>query len=223
MWVFELPLKATPPRGGSLAGSLAASLRSGYAARCAAVPSFPLKCLLELLLAVSLQLSAEWRVRGGVEEMARSLDFLLSSVTVAAAGKFYSMWRTRFLSLLLPVPSLFRAGFALALCGYSFTFLLTSLRLYLVPSFTPSAVPINPALAAVYTGAFMAAVSNVRYQIMQGVIDPVVDRFLRGDGDGRARQLLYRTVLAGLRVGNGFLGSWLAIHGMRLCGFFQYK
>jgi hypothetical protein len=69
----------------------------------------------------------------------------------------------------------------------------------------------------------MATSSNVRYQILQGVIEPAIDdaaaRFLRT----KLPAFLHAMAILLVRTGNGLVGSMLAISGMRMLGLFQLR
>eukprot|EP00543_Licmophora_paradoxa_P012519 CAMPEP_0202477660 /NCGR_PEP_ID=MMETSP1360-20130828/94054_1 /ASSEMBLY_ACC=CAM_ASM_000848 /TAXON_ID=515479 /ORGANISM="Licmophora paradoxa, Strain CCMP2313" /LENGTH=256 /DNA_ID=CAMNT_0049104909 /DNA_START=113 /DNA_END=887 /DNA_ORIENTATION=- len=107
---------------------------------------------------------------------------------------------------------------------------------------------VNILAAGIYTGVFMAIVSNIRYQILQGIVEPkLIDRCFafwkekkkkgggddnnnNNDDDDNRLQLqflllswLYPFVLFTVRTANGFLGSTLAIMGMRAFGIQKLK
>ena len=124
----------------------------------------------------------------------------------------------RLLSLVAPVPALFRAGCLASIVGYGFTALFIALRSILLPNYVAATRNVNIIHASIYTGAFMAVVSNLRYQILQGIIEPkLVDRYLKN----------YPTLRAGtmfaVRLANGLLGSTLSILGMKALGLQQLK
>jgi hypothetical protein len=120
-------------------------------------------------------------------------------------------------SLVAPVFPLFRAGIFASLIGYGLTAGMISLRSFLVPSYVPLTRQVNIVYACLYTGAFMAVFSNLRYQVLQGAIEPAVDAWF-------ARlPFLRAVVIFVIRIGNGLLGSILAISGMRLLGLQKLK
>ena len=163
---------------------------------------------------------------------------------------------SRILAFFLPMPQLFRAGVISSTIGYGFTSFLTSLRTIfmnwgLLPFYEIKTRPVSVPLAAVYTGVFMAVVSNIRYQVLQGVVEPyfidgVFDRLENmtekmANATGRIKGLSWVSrLLHGLirikfwrqwkglmivlvRWGNGLLGSWIAIGGMKACGLQKMK
>jgi len=137
----------------------------------------------------------------------------------------------RCLAFLLPMPPLFRAGIIASTVGYGLTSVLIRVRTMVRPSYVSPTHPVSVPLAAVYTGAFMALVSNVRYQLLQGIVEPY---FIEAPFDrvgsalsenGRKRQ--WTAALAGklkyvviflVRLANGLLGSYIAISGMKAFG-----
>ncbi|KAL9183204.1 hypothetical protein ACHAXT_004991 [Thalassiosira profunda] len=144
---------------------------------------------------------------------------------------------SRVLAFLLPMPQLFRAGVIASTIGYGLTSFLVRLKTFFVPQYVASTEPVSVPLAAIYTGLFMAFVSNVRYQLLQGVVEPYlidgtfekVEALHNKEGGGRiARQLRHlrhakRAVVVLVRWANGLLGSWIAIGGMRAFGLQKLK
>lgn len=132
---------------------------------------------------------------------------MLDGITVPSS-------KQRLGSLVAPIVPLFRAGVIASALGYGMTagiFSGSSVRTKVVTQ------QVNIVYACLYTGAFMAVVSNLRYQILQGLVEPAVDKWLR------KVPLLRAVVIFSIRIGNGLLGSILAISGMRWLGLQKLK
>ena len=87
---------------------------------------------------------------------------LLDGVTKPTLGQ-------RLGSFLLPIGPLFRAGFLASSIGYGLVSFMIGLRTLLLPDFVSQTKNVNVLYASIYTGAFMAVVSNIRYQVLQGL------------------------------------------------------
>ena len=120
-------------------------------------------------------------------------------------------------SIVAPMGPLFRAGIIASAIGYGITAFVIFLRSALIPGYTPATQNINIAYACVYTGAFMAIVSNLRYQVLQGLIEPAIDKWFRKTPAVRGFFIFW------IRWANGFLGSILAISGMKALGLQRLK
>ena len=132
-------------------------------------------------------------------------------------GKTSPRANQRLLALFAPMPSLFRAGIIASAMGYGFTATIIWLRSMLLPNFVTATRNVNVVYASVYTGVFMAIVSNIRYQVLQGIIEPkIIDQL-------RKYPALHSMITFGVRMANGFLGSVIAIAGMRYLGLQQRK
>lgn len=129
----------------------------------------------------------------------------------------YSLMQ-RSMAFILPIPDLFRAGFIASAIGYGLTQILISLRSLLVPSYEAATASVNIIHACLYTGGFMAIVSNIRYQLLQGIIEPmVVEKICRNFPFVKAAAIF------AVRLANGLLGSSLAIAGMKMFGLQKLK
>ena len=131
--------------------------------------------------------------------------------------------RQRMGSLLAPILPLFRAGCIASGLGYGAVALAIQMRTWFLPDYIAVTRTVNFIYAAIYTGVFMAIVSNIRYQLLQGVVEPAIRAGFRGKERWRALILLETAIIFCVRVGNGFLGSSLAIAGMKLCGLQRLK
>lgn len=125
--------------------------------------------------------------------------------------------KNRFYAFILPIPSLFQAGFLASLFGYGLAALLICIRTLLFPNYISQTQPVNVWNASLFTGVFVALVSNLRYQVLQGIIEPrFIEVFFRYD------PFLKRSMVFLVRYANGLLGSMLAIMGMRSLGLFKF-
>ena len=143
--------------------------------------------------------------------------------------------QSRFLSFILSMPNLFKAGFIASTLGYGLTALLIHIRTLLIPHYVTATKGVSIIGASIYTGMFMALVSNIRYQLLQGVIEPVIDSAfnkLESISSDRKDAILgklklltnfKRLSIVLVRLGNGLLGSYIAITGMRAFGLQQLK
>ena len=138
---------------------------------------------------------------------------------------------SRALAFLLPMPQLFRAGVIASTIGYGLTSSLIWLRTIFMPSYVAQTSPVSVPLVALYTGAFMALVSNIRYQCLQGVVEPYLieapfdklESIGANNNNGvigniarcRIWKSIRASIIISVRWGNGLLGSWIAISGMR--------
>lgn len=126
--------------------------------------------------------------------------------------------KERVMAFILPVPSLFKAGVIASSIGYGFTALLVAIRSLFIPSYVAATVNVNVLHASIYTGAFMALVSNIRYQILQGIIEPIVIEKLFAK-----LPAIKAIAYFGVRLANGLLGSTIAIAGMKFFGLQKLK
>jgi len=146
---------------------------------------------------------------------------------------------SRILAFLLPMPQLFRAGVIASTVGYGFASFLIRMRAMFLPHYAVATQPVSIPLAAIYTGVFMAFVSNIRYQLLQGIVEPyMIDGTFvklealcnrrKNSPDTIPKSIEYlrhlkKLVIIIVRYGNGLLGSWIAIGGMKACGLQKLK
>ncbi|GFH55749.1 hypothetical protein CTEN210_12225 [Chaetoceros tenuissimus] len=236
--------------GSSQKLTLAQNIKSQYVQRVAADPNFLSKSVAEVLLAAGTQFIAEIG-RRGKSNIIPEIDFVIAGIFTAIAGKYYSMWRVaptldqkdetkevnyrdvptnafqtdqaytlsqRGMAMLIPIPSLFRAGVIASTIGYGLTSILIALRSLLVPSYVAKTQNVNIVYASIYTGGFMAIVSNIRYQLLQGIIEPkIIEKLFAKFPVIKAAMIFL------VRLGNGLLGSSIAIAGMKFFGLQKLK
>ncbi|KAL7428818.1 hypothetical protein ACHAXH_004480 [Discostella pseudostelligera] len=132
---------------------------------------------------------------------------------------------SRFLAFLLPMPQLFHAGVIASTIGYGLTSILIRLRALIAPHYVVATEPVSVVLAAVYTGLFMAFVSNIRYQMLQGIIEPFLLSVTQALSNriGSWVNVFGKVAVLLVRYANGVLGSWIAIGGMRAVGLQKLK
>jgi hypothetical protein len=91
---------------------------------------------------------------------------------------------------------------------------------------------------------YVAVISNLRYQFLQGIVEPylidgsfslIEDDLARDDDDEamggnrraktnrRKMSIRLKSKLVLVRYANGVLGSWIAIRGMRILGLQKLK
>jgi len=210
-----------------------------------------------ILTAICGKYYSMWRVAKTVaceEDYSNNMDFDANNDSKAAAATASSSWRDaiptnafqptlldgrtkpsisgRFNALLLPMPELFRAGVIASTIGYGLTSALIRLRSVLLPEYVAPTAPVPVLWAAIYTGVFMAIVSNIRYQVLQGLIEPFIEGGFKkmentltesNKSTTNRRGIISWSkakglVIALVRWANGLLGSWIAIGGMKACG-----
>ena len=144
-----------------------------------------------------------------------------------AFGEYSALQRS--LALVKPAPQLFLVGGASSFVGYGIASLLSAAR----PAGEAPPLPPVPVLgAALYGGAFLVTVSNLSFQLYQGLlegrlVDPAVSRLRAAAARRDAPRL---AALAGAtkwllvacgRAARGTVVSGLAIRGMQLSGLQQ--
>jgi len=124
----------------------------------------------------------------------------------------------RIAAFIKPIPTLFRAGAIASGLGYGMTSILIYLRSILIPAYQAQTKMVNIPFACIYTGCFMAVVSNIRYQLLSGVIEPkFIDRYFEH------LPPVHKVLIFMVRFANGILGSMLAISGMKFFGLQKLK
>eukprot|EP00884_Botryococcus_braunii_P016583 jgi/Botrbrau1/3608/Bobra.0204s0005.1 len=104
-------------------------------------------------------------------------------------------------------------GFSASMIGVSITNGLTALRQAFDPAFIPLNPPQNPAVMSAAYGSYMAISSNLRYQILAGVIEE------RGiEVAFKKYPLICNALSFVVRTGNTFLGSLMWVDYIRLLG-----
>lgn len=118
-------------------------------------------------------------------------------------------------ALLKPVPTLFGVGFFAASGGYLYTAATVWVRKMLNPEAKGGASipPADIAKISTVVGAYLAVSSNIRYQLVAGVIE---QRFL---DVVFAQYMPVRTAASALvRTGNTYVGSYLMVLLLRALG-----
>lgn len=104
-------------------------------------------------------------------------------------------------------------GFAASMVGVVATNTLIAVRKALDPSFKTLNPPQDPLATSALYGLYMASSSNIRYQILAGVLEErIVETVLSG------KPGLTTAISFILRTGNTFLGSLLWVDFVRLFG-----
>jgi len=108
---------------------------------------------------------------------------------------------------------LFGVGFFASLLGVGITNSLIVMRQILDPSFVPLNDPQNVAVMSAAYGAYMASSSNLRYQVLAGIIEE------RGiEVAFKSNPALCAALSFVFRTGNTFLGSLLWVDFLSLLG-----
>jgi len=175
-----------------------------------------------LLTAIAGKYYSMWRVAPTSDGNKQSDDDEDRTTSIPMTNAFQTDKKYRLTqrgaAFIVPIPSLFRAGFIASLVGYGLTSLLITVRSLLVPAYQSPTIKVNILSACIYTGGFMAIVSNIRYQLLQGIIEPqIIERFFK------KYPLVKAALIFLVRLANGLLGSYLAISGMKMFGLQKLK
>jgi hypothetical protein len=102
-------------------------------------------------------------------------------------------------SFIVPMRPLFRSGCISSFLSYGCTSVLIELQKVYIP-ITQS---INVLHATLFTGCFMAFVSNISYQMLQGIVEPIIERA------SKSKPALRTAMISIIRILSGLLGSIL--------------
>jgi hypothetical protein len=108
---------------------------------------------------------------------------------------------------------LFGVGCGASLLGVAITNGLIELRQFMDPSFVPLNDPQDVATMSAAYGLYMASSSNLRYQVLAGVLEErVIEKIFRGN------PAICGALSFAVRTGNTFLGSLMWVDFIRLLG-----
>lgn len=108
---------------------------------------------------------------------------------------------------------LLAVGFGSSLFGVGLTNALTAVRSMLDPDFHPLNKPQGVLVTSAAYGSFMSLSSNLRYQIIAGVVEERgIEKLFRGNSN------ICHLLSLAVRTGNTFLGSSQWIDYLRLIG-----
>ncbi|PNH01974.1 hypothetical protein TSOC_012090 [Tetrabaena socialis] len=170
----------------------------GFRERLLGDPSFPVKLAIEIGIGVVMKITAEYTKRG--ESFYREADFVFANTLMAIIADFMLTW--------LPAPTL---SYKWVRVGVTNTLL--CFRQLMDPTLVSPNQPQNVVATSAAYGVYMSVSSNLRYQIVAGIVE---ERGIEVLFKGRPELCHLLSFIA--RTGNTFLGSMLWVDFVRLCG-----
>ncbi|XP_073114237.1 protein RETICULATA-RELATED 4, chloroplastic isoform X2 [Elaeis guineensis] len=181
----------------------------GFKERLLADDLFLAKVAMECGVGIFTKTAAEWERRR--EKFVKELDFVFADV-VALAGTSYSFLQ-RVGAIVRNGLKLFAVGTGASLIGVGITNALINARKALDKNFAVEAEDVPILSTSVAYGVYMAVSSNLRYQMVAGVIEQrILEPLLH------SRKLVLSASCFAVRTGNTFLGSLMWVDYARWIG-----
>mmetsp|Transcript_34905 Transcript_34905/g.44522 ORF Transcript_34905/g.44522 Transcript_34905/m.44522 type:complete len:415 (-) Transcript_34905:304-1548(-) len=115
-------------------------------------------------------------------------------------------------SVFAAFPNLFFVGFSASVAGFGITLALSKLREAMNPELATEAEPVPVFKPALVIGAYLGVSTNLRYQIVAGLEQRILDTVF-------ANQKLLNNIGSLLfRTGNTYVGSAMMVMTMQICG-----